>query len=548
MRPDWSNYGTYDESNNPELWDGVVGYWSPSLGPTGSRLYDVSRSNNWGSLTNMDVANDWIISDGQYALEFDGVDDFCSLGSVQPLNAATMSCWCKLRLATPTSQSRTSPPFAQDSSNFGSHYVWTDGMIYMEVLRTGRATATPSPLVNRASWHLFTIVNNGSRYQLYQNNIRIHDSESTAIGTNNFFIGRNSARLPVLNITYSFDGLVSDAILWDRGLTANEITNIYQLGRGGMLQRKPRRRIYSFTQPTTIIRRDRASLINRPPIEPSYHNGFAPRDGEPLYPNLWKGVVGAWSPSLGPTGTRLIDHGPYKNHGTLTNMDAATDWVVSGGKYALDFDGSNDIVNCGNPALYAGLSSLSLACWISDRAVSGQRRYMSKWSGSGFILMHEASAITFYLTTGGTLRTLSTGVLISAGWQHLVATWDGSSMRVYLNGLQIGSTVSATGVFGNSTNALWFSGGQNTFQQLNGLGADYGVWNRALSANEVRSLYQLGRGGMFAMRQQSPKTTSELSQTWVKNNGEWKQTEGHYIKQNGVWVPTNPFIKSNNWR
>jgi hypothetical protein len=231
---------------------------------------------------------------------------------------------------------------------------------------------------------------------------------------------------------------------------------------------------------------------------------------ESAHPDLWNGVVGYWAPCLGPTGLRLHDVSRYGNWGTLTNMDAASDWVIDGGQYVLDFDGSNDIVDCGNPALYAGLSSLSLACWISDRAVSGQRRYMSKWSGFGFILMHEASAITFYLTTGGSLRTLSTGVLISAGWQHLVATWDGSSMRVYLNGLQIGSTVSATGAIGNSTNALWFSGGQNTLQQLNGLGAEYGVWNRALSANEAARLYQLGRGGML---QRKPRRRAYSVQT-----------------------------------
>ena len=42
-RPSFQDYGTYDESAYPELWDGVVGYWAPCLGPTGTRLFDVSR-------------------------------------------------------------------------------------------------------------------------------------------------------------------------------------------------------------------------------------------------------------------------------------------------------------------------------------------------------------------------------------------------------------------------------------------------------------------------------------------------------------------------
>jgi hypothetical protein len=40
--------------------------------------------------------------------------------------------------------------------------------------------------------------------------------------------------------------IVSDAIGWNRALSQNEVARLYQLGRGGMLQRKPRRRAYSM--------------------------------------------------------------------------------------------------------------------------------------------------------------------------------------------------------------------------------------------------------------------------------------------------------------
>ena len=71
-RPSWQDFGTHDESAHPQLWDGVVGAWCPSLGPTGLRLHDHSRRNNWGTLTNMDPPTDWVIDGGQYAVDFDG--------------------------------------------------------------------------------------------------------------------------------------------------------------------------------------------------------------------------------------------------------------------------------------------------------------------------------------------------------------------------------------------------------------------------------------------------------------------------------------------
>ena len=57
-----------------------------------------------------------------------------------------------------------------------------------------------------------------------------------------------------------------------------------------------------------------------------------------------RGLVGAWCPSLGATGFRLLDRSGRNNHGTLTNM-ASTAWTTSGGKGALDFDNTDDRVD-----------------------------------------------------------------------------------------------------------------------------------------------------------------------------------------------------------
>ena len=60
--------------------------------------------------------------------------------------------------------------------------------------------------------------------------------------------------------------------------------------------------------------------------------------------NILTGLVGAWCPSLGPSGYTLLDRSGRGNHGTLTNMDAGSDWLGMPGGWALDFDGTNDSV------------------------------------------------------------------------------------------------------------------------------------------------------------------------------------------------------------
>ena len=93
----WQDYGTHDESAYPELWSGCVGAWAPCLGPTGLRLHDLSVYHNWGTLTNMDAATDWVVSGGRYALDFDEVNDYVSIGTNVPMAGQflTGSAWIR---------------------------------------------------------------------------------------------------------------------------------------------------------------------------------------------------------------------------------------------------------------------------------------------------------------------------------------------------------------------------------------------------------------------------------------------------------------------
>ena len=77
--------------------------------------------------------------------------------------------------------------------------------------------------------------------------------------------------------------------------------------------------------------------------QPTYQQGFARSASESAYPSLWKGLVGAWAMGLGPTGiATLRDVSGNQNHGTIKGSMTSTDSVVSDGRYALDFDGTDD--------------------------------------------------------------------------------------------------------------------------------------------------------------------------------------------------------------
>ena len=239
-KPSFADYGTYDESAHRDLWDGVVGYWAPCLGPTGTRLFDVSRYNNWGTLTNMDAATDWVIDGGGYALDFDGVNDVVSAGIIPSLNTSSgfaLACWYYARSTSGLHAMLNQ--FGGDQGCYlfqnGTSLAWQVGGI------TNRLTVS-SVITSANRWYHIVAVKKPSFMEAFVDGKTVGSVGSTgsqnAIATS-FLIGGNNAGVSVPN------ALIDDVVVWSRGLSPNEAARLYNLGRGGMLERRRRRRVYS---------------------------------------------------------------------------------------------------------------------------------------------------------------------------------------------------------------------------------------------------------------------------------------------------------------
>lgn len=218
---------------------------------------------------------------------------------------------------------------------------------------------------------------------------------------------------------------------------------------------------------------------------PSYIDGCYPLVGRPMYPELWEGCVGAWCPSLGPTGRTLHDMSYFHQDGTLTNMDVSSDWALSGGRYALDFDNTDDYVDCGVCRQLAFTGPFSASCWFLTRDVPDYMILMSKHSGStGWIVGVYASRVFLQInnafnTTGG-IPTVDT-------WTHVGCTWDGTTVRMYMNAGTESTTAASTITPDSSTFRI---GGYSTpgTAPMNGQIDDARVYNRCLSHKQIAML------------------------------------------------------------
>ena len=228
----------------------------------------------------------------------------------------------------------------------------------------------------------------------------------------------------------------------------------------------------------------------------SYSNGFAPRDGRPLYPELWRGCVGAWNPGLGVTGLSLRDWSGFKNHGTLTNMDAAGDWVTSQGRYALDFDGTDDYVAI-TDARQWHQSDFSFLCWANFRGIGGLNygTVFSRDNGGtnwaffsrDFQSFSGKFSANFY-DGANNPGVRSAQVLSLSVWYHLGVTVSGNTCTVFINGIADGSGSISTWTRPSISNQRIGSWNINGGRSIDGWIDDSRLYSRALSPNEIRLL------------------------------------------------------------
>ena len=216
----------------------------------------------------------------------------------------------------------------------------------------------------------------------------------------------------------------------------------------------------------------------------TYANGFAPRDGRPLYPSLWKGCVGAWNPGLGVSGLTLRDASGFQNNGVLTNGPT---WAASQGKYALSFDGSNDFADYGTKINIYGLSKFSCSFWIyktSNSAGWVLNRYntsagggvVGDYFGVGSGTSVPRASASFSGTTVNDYVVFETADLITLNtWHHVAMSVDlatRTNTTITVDGVPQTVTITTSGtpsaVFKAATSATWTSaritgsgGGQN---------------------------------------------------------------------------------------
>ena len=172
----------------------------------------------------------------------------------------------------------------------------------------------------------------------------------------------------------------------------------------------------------------------------------------------------------------------------------APDWVagVGGLHTALDYDGVDDEARAATPTGLAGLSQLSVGAWIRHD-LSGIFRSIVDYrvgDNKGFDLYLSAGSKAFLRVNNATLE--GTTVVADGQWHHVLGTYDGSELRLYVDGkLDASSTASAGSieVLAPLLIGRHYATTQNPFA---GTLDEVTIHGRALTPIEVLDLHNVG--------------------------------------------------------
>ena len=176
-----------------------------------------------------------------------------------------------------------------------------------------------------------------------------------------------------------------------------------------------------------------------------------------------------------------------EGNGTLGNGEAAKTLTWSFG-CGLLFDGVDDLVKVpDSDALDLAVDKLTITGWV-NRSSAGSGYLVKKSDASnGYRLWITATGtLQFELLLSGTTKTVtSTTTLPVNQWKHITARYDGSELRVFIDGAIESATTAVTGTLVATTEPLWI-GADTTL--LNGTLDGLSIYSRALSDAEISNL------------------------------------------------------------
>lgn len=164
------------------------------------------------------------------------------------------------------------------------------------------------------------------------------------------------------------------------------------------------------------------------------------------------------------------------------------------------FTGVNyECVNVGDISAF-NLQAFSISCWsIMDDAEDETLVSKYYYTGDGMFLMQEYGWIKIKIQddSSHSCEINTGGVATTGSWQHVIATFDGTNLNLYVDGSKIGTGNTFSYDISYPTDSYFQIGGKDNNCVHSGNIDEVGYWNRELTSTEIATLWNSGAGKAY---------------------------------------------------
>jgi hypothetical protein len=202
------------------------------------------------------------------------------------------------------------------------------------------------------------------------------------------------------------------------------------------------------------------------------------------------------------SGSIAYDSSGYNNHGTLYNNPV---WVDGKFGKALNFNGSIKYVSVPDSNSIRA-NEITISAWVnlfvlnSDNIIMNKRHSLTAYAFRSYYLnIAPNNTVRFTISTNTTNSTnlYSSSTLTDNVWYHITAVYNGTAMKIYINGI-LDSQVSKNGTIVYDSNSLRIGSFDGSNGLFNGIIDEIRIYNRTLSDEEIKQLYFMGSNKLGA--------------------------------------------------